>query len=153
MELKEALIRAVEEVFPLFGMNPKYVREEETPLLTSAADFNVLNSFAQTLQGNIIFGFERTRALKIASLTKGENLLALDLDSKITIGEIATLAVNIAIGKYKTVNTIYISSPVLITGDNIQTMISHVKATKLFFELQEDFVSVAYHIEQNEELM
>ena len=151
MEIKEAFIHSVTEVFPLFKMRPQFKYAEDKDLLSSADQVNILNSFSQTLRGNIVFGFSRSQALKIASLVKGMEVQSFDGEAKNAIGEIVTLAVKVAISKFKVVNSINISPPVVVMGDNIFLMISRVKTTKLVFQLDEDLLSVAYCIEQNNE--
>lgn len=150
MEIKEAFIRSVIEVFSLFRMKAQFLQEEEQSFLSSADQVNILNSFSHALKGNIVFGFSRSRALKIASLSKGQEVFNFDMEAKNAIGELTTLAMNLAISKFKAVNSIYISPPVLITGDEVFLMISGVKTTKLLFQLNnEDLLSVAYCIEES----
>ncbi len=146
--LKKAFIQSVSEVFPLFQMQPQYKEEMEDKFLTSAEDVNVLISFSHTLEGNIVFGFKKSRALKVASLVKGLDFSNLDQEAKSALGEIATLVSNLAIGKFQVVNTINISPPILISGDHIFLMISRVKTTKLYFELGDDRFSISYCVEQ-----
>jgi CheY-specific phosphatase CheX len=152
MEINEALIQSVAEVFPLFKMRPQLKYTEEKKLLSSADQVNVLNSFSQTLQGNIVFGFSRSQAIKIASIVKGKAVQSFDSESKTAIGEIVTLTVNVAISKFKVVNYINISPPMIVMGDNLFLMISRVKTTKIVFQLDDDLLSVAYCIEQNSEI-
>jgi CheY-specific phosphatase CheX len=152
MEINEALIQSIAEVFPLFKMKPQFKNIEEKKLLSSADQVNVLNSFSQTLQGNIVFGFSRAQGLRIASLVKGMAVQSFDSETKTAIGEIVTLSVNVAMSKFKVVNFINISPPMIVTGDNLFLMISRVKTTKLLFQLGDDLLSVAYCIEQNSEI-
>jgi CheY-specific phosphatase CheX len=148
MEIKEAIIKSIADVFPLYMMNPQFKSEEDRPYMSLADDVNVLSSFSHNLKGNIVFGFSLARALKIASLMKGEELQSLDREAKSTMNEITKFTVNLAISKFKAVNSIYISPPVLITGDGMNLMISIVKTTRLVFQIDEDFLSVAYYIEK-----
>ena len=118
----------------------------------SAGDHvNVLSSFSHTLKGNIVFGFSKARALKIASLFKGEELQVLDEEAKSTMNEITKLTVNLAIGKFKAVNSIFVSPPVLIIGDDMSLMISIVQTTRLIFQIDEDILSVSFYIEKSAE--
>ncbi len=149
MEIKDAFIQSITEFFPLFKMKPQFKYEAEEKLLSSADQVNVLNSFSQTLQGNIIFGFSKERALKIASLARGEMTEVFDKDAKNAIGEITTFIVNLAISKYKAINLINISPPVVISGNEVFLMISRAKTTKLVFQLDDDIFSMTYYIEQN----
>jgi CheY-specific phosphatase CheX len=152
MEFNEALIQSVIQVFPIFKMKPQFKYTEEKNILSSADQVNVLNSFSHTLQGNIVFGFSRSKALKIASIVKGMAVQSFDAEAKNAIGEIATLTVNVAMSKFKAIHFINISPPMIVIGDNLFLMISRVKTTKLLFQLGEDLMSVAYCIEQNSEL-
>jgi CheY-specific phosphatase CheX len=150
MELKESLIQAVTDVLPIFKLKPLYQYAKEEKFISAADQVNVLNSFSHTLQGNIVFGFSRARAIKIGSILKGIEVQTLDGDSKNAIGEIITLAVNVAMSKFKAINSIAISPPVFISGENIILMISRAKTTKLVFQLDDenDLLSVAYNVEQ-----
>jgi CheY-specific phosphatase CheX len=151
MELKDSFIQTMSEVMPIFKVKPHFKCEEEVEaqFLVSAEQMNVLNSFSHAFQGNIVFGFSRALALKIVSNVKGAAVPAIDDESQNTIGEIATLAVNVAMSKFKAINSIYISPPVFIGGENVISMISRVKTTKLFFQVEDDNdrISIAYYIE------
>lgn len=153
MELKESFIQAVTDVLPIFKLRPLYQYTKEEKFLSSADQVNVLNSFSQTLQGNIVFGFSKERALKIVSILKGKVVQTLDGEAKNAIGEITTLTVNVAMSKFKAINSIAISPPVFISGENVILMISRVKTTKLIFRLDDenDMLSVVYCIEQGNE--
>lgn len=153
MDTKEALkntfILAITEVMPLFQMCPVFHHEEERNFLDSADDVNVLISFSHTLEGNIVFGFQRESAIKVASLIRGITFTVLDMEAKNALGEVAALVSNIAISKYQIVNSINITPPILATGDNLFLMISRVKTTKLIFQNHSDQFSVSYCIEQS----
>lgn len=151
MKIKDAFVKSVQELFTLFNVSPQFIREEESEFLSSTDQVNILNSFSHTLKGNVVFGLSKSRALKMASLSIGREIETFNAEAKKTISDITTFAVNLAIGKFRVVNSIYISPPVLITGDNLFSMISRVKTTKLVFQLNEDFLSVAYCIEENSE--
>lgn len=150
MEIKESFILSITKVFPIFKMKPVFKYEEESPLFAPAGQVNILNSFSHTLEGNVVFGCSRPLGLKIASLAKGKETGILNDEAKRVIGDIVTLTVSVAISKYRSVNTIYISPPVFVTGDNVSFMISGVKTTRLVFQLDEALFSIVYSIEPKE---
>jgi Predicted inhibitor of MCP methylation, homolog of CheC len=153
MELKDSFIKAVADVMPIFKLRPSYQYTKEEQLFIAAEQINVLNSFSHTLQGNIVFGFSKARALKIASNLRGVEVHALDGAAKNAIGDITTLAVNVAISRFKAINSIAISPPTFICGENVLLMISRVKTTKLVFKIDgdSDLLSVAYYVEEGNE--
>jgi CheY-specific phosphatase CheX len=150
VEIKESVIQAVNDVLPIFKLRPQFQYEIEEQFLSSADQVNILNSFSHTLQGNIVFGFSRAQALKIGSVLRGSDVPTLDGETKKAIGEITTLAVNVAISKFKAIHSIAISPPVFICGENVFLMIGRVKTTKLIFQLNGDsqLFSIACSIEQ-----
>ena len=147
MELKEAFIRSTMEVFPIFRLKPQFRLEEEKNLLTVTDQVNILISFTHNLKGNIVFGLDKNAALKVASAMIARELQALDQEAKNALEEITNMIVSLAIGKHKVVNSIYFSSPILITGDNMSLLLSRVKSTKLTFQLKENYISLAYCIQ------
>lgn len=147
MEIKEAFIRSMMEVFPIFKLKPQFQREEVKNLLTATDQVNVLISFTHTLKGNIVFGLDKDAALKVASAMTGREVQVLDQDARNSLEEIANLIVSLAIGKHQVVSSIYFSSPLLVSGDNMSLLLSRVKSTKLVFQLKESFISLAYCIQ------
>jgi CheY-specific phosphatase CheX len=147
MEIKEAFIRSTMEVFPIFKLKPQFQHEEEKSLLTATDQVNILISFTHTLKGNIVFGLDKNAALKVASAMTGREVQILDQEAKNVLEEIANMIVSLAIGKHQVVSSIYFSSPLLITGDNMSLLLSRVKATKLIFQLKENYISLAYCIQ------
>ena len=153
MELRESFVRAVTDVLPIFKLRPLYQYTKEEKFLSPANQINILNSFSHTLKGNIVFGFSKARALTVASTLRGIVVQTLDGEAKNAIGEITTLVLNVAMSRYKAINSIAISPPVFISGENVFLMISRVKTTKLVFQLDgdSDLLSVSYYIEQGNE--
>lgn len=150
MDIKDSLIYAVNNVLPIFKIKPQYQYAVEENLLTSGNQVNVLNSFSHTLQGNIVFSFSNTQTLKIASTLQGTHVSVIDDEMKTAIGEITTLAVNVAMSKFKAIHSIAISPPIFISGENVLLMISRNRTTKLFFQLngESEMLSIAYCLEQ-----
>jgi CheY-specific phosphatase CheX len=153
MELRESFIQAVSDVLPIFKLRPLYQYTKEEKFLSSANQINILNSFSHALQGNIVFGFSKARALKVAATMKGALIQTLDNEAKNIIGEITTLTLNVAMSRYKAIHSIAISPPVFISGENVFLMISRVQTTKLVFQLDgdNDLLSIAYYVEQGNE--
>ncbi len=150
MDIKDSLIYAVNNVLPIFKIKPQYQYSVEENLLTSGNQVNVLNSFSHTLQGNIVFSFSNMQTLKIASTLQGTDVSVIDDEIKTAIGEITTLAVNVAMSKFKAIHSIAISPPIFISGENVLLMISRNRTTKLFFQLngESEMLSIAYCLEQ-----
>ncbi len=150
MDIKDSLIYAVNNVLPIFKIKPQYQYAVEENLLTSGNQVNVLNSFSHTLQGNIVFSFSNMQTLKIASTLQGTDVSVIDDEMKTAIGEITTLAVNVAMSKFKAIHSIAISPPIFISGENVLLMISRNRTTKLFFQLngESEMLSIAYCLEQ-----
>lgn len=150
MDIKDSLIYAVNNVLPIFKIKPQYQYAVEENLLTSGNQVNVLNSFSHTLQGNIVFSFSNMQTLKIASTLQGTDVSVIDDEIKTAIGEITTLAVNVAMSKFKAIHSIAISPPIFISGENVLLMISRNRTTKLFFQLngESEMLSIAYCLEQ-----
>ncbi len=150
MDIKDSLIYAVNNVLPIFKIKPQFQYAVEENLLTSGNHVNVLNSFSHTLQGNIVFSFSNIQTLRIASTLKGTDVSVIDDEMKTAIGEITTLAVNVAMSKFKAIHSIAISPPIFISGENVLLMISRNRTTKLFFQLngESEMLSIAYCLEQ-----
>ncbi len=150
MDIKDSLIYAVNNVLPIFKIKPQFQYAVEENLLTSGNQVNVLNSFSHTLQGNIVFSFSNIQTLRIASTLQGTDVSVIDDEMKTAIGEITTLAVNVAMSKFKAIHSIAISPPIFISGENVLLMISRNRTTKLFFQLngESEMLSIAYCLEQ-----
>lgn len=150
MEIKDSLIFAVTNVLPIFKLKPQFQYAIEENFLTSGNQINVLNSFSHTLQGNIVFSFSKDQILKLASALKGNDVSDLNDEIKTAIGEITTLAVNVAMSRYKAIHSIDISPPIFISGENVLLMISRIPTTKLFFQIdgENEMLSIAYCLEQ-----
>ncbi len=150
MEIKDSLIYAVNSVLPIFQLRPQFRYATLEHFLTSGNQVNILNSFSHTLQGNIVFSFSKSQTFKIASTLKGRDVSVLNDEIKTAIGEITTLAVNVAMSRFKAIHSIAISPPIFISGENVLLMISRSQTTKLFFQIngESDMLSIAYCLEQ-----
>lgn len=146
MDLKEALLKSMAEVCSLYGMEPQFQQDTEGSLLATD-QVNVMISFGPNPKGKITFGFNRARALKIATAMLGEEAESLDLKTGNILSEFATFITGLAIGKTAVIGAISFSAPIIITGTNVHAVISRLKVKQLVFQIDDDLLLLTYCIE------
>lgn len=148
MEIKEALTQAMQEVCRLYMLKSELRGEAVKSSLCSTEPINVLIGFSMSLRGNVVFGFNKSAAMKLVSVINGVENAAFDAKTKSSLGEFARFTLDLAISKSQMVKTVSLSPPIIVTGENIFLMIGQVKTVQLAFGLDEDLVSVSYYLEQ-----
>jgi len=146
MDLKEALMKSMAEVCSLYGMTPQFQQETEGSLMATD-QVNVMISFGPNPKGKITFGFNLTRALKIAAAMLGEEVESFNLKARTILSEFATFNTSLAIGKTAVFGAISFSAPIIITGTNVHAVISRLKAKQLVFQIEDDLMLLTYCIE------
>lgn len=146
MEIKEAFVKAVLEVFSLYGIEGDFTGTVEENLLKTN-DVNVMISFGQNPKGKAIFGLSRNRVLDIASAMLGQEVETLDAASKNVIGEFVTFVTSLAIGKTAVMGSMYFSAPVIVTGSNVYLMVSRQKTVQLVFQMHDDEMYLTFCLE------
>lgn len=148
MEFKEALRHSVQEIFSMMNLQPELKHEAEESSLTSASEINALVGFNYSLKGNIVFGLDKNTAIKIAKSMTGEELNTVDAKVKNTVGDVAKLVTDLALGKLNINSSIYFTPPpTLVTGENVFLMISRTRSQRLSFCTNNLEFSIAYSIE------
>jgi CheY-specific phosphatase CheX len=146
MELREAFIKAVLEVYALYTIQGEFKQIAEENMLATH-DVNVMISFAPNPKGKVICGFSRKGALQIAAAMLGREVLSLDTAAYNAMGEFITFITSLAIGKTAVIGSMYFSVPVIVTGTNVYLMISRQKSSQLVFQMPDDEMLLAYCIE------
>lgn len=148
MELKEALRHSVQEIFTMMNLKPDLKQEAEESSLTSASEINAVVGFNFLFKGNIVFGLDKNAAIKIAKSMTGEELNTVDTKVKNTVGDVAKLITDLALGKLNINSSIYFTPPpTLVTGENVFLMISRTRSQRLSFRIDDLDFSIAYSIE------
>lgn len=148
MELKEALCRSMKEIFTMLNLKSELMREVEEPSLTSVSDINALVGFNYGIKGNIVFALNKTSALFITAAMTGEGSDIVDSKVKNTVGDLAKIVTDLALGKLNINSSIYFTPPpTVITGENVFLLISRTRSKCLLFRINNSELSVAYSLE------
>ncbi len=148
MELKDALQRSVQEIFTMLNLQPELKQEFEEASLTSASEINALVGFNYSLKGNIVFALDKNAALTITAAMTGEKPSTIDFKVKNTIGDVAKLVTDLALGKLNINSSIYFTPPpTLVTGENVFLLISRTSSERLSFQINNAEFSIAYSLE------
>lgn len=147
MDLKQGLIDASMEIFPQFAMSPYFQGDVEENQLASANQVNILIGFSGGLTGNLVIGFNKPTALKIASSMMKSEVNSLDIIAWSAIGEITTMIAGNAMAKAGGEKKISLSPPTVITGERIFLLISRLKSSKLSFRLDCNLFNISFCLE------
>lgn len=147
MELKEAISRAISEVFKLYRMEPHFPLETVEFPASVEDQICLLISFSQVLKGKVVFKFDKSLGEKIVS-SVSETSVESDYETvKSVLGEIFSFTSVLALGKYGAAKNVPLLSPILIKGQNLSLMISRLKTNNLVFQLFNGYVSVTFCLE------
>lgn len=148
MDFSNAFVSTVEEVMPMFGLTPVFQGEVEEAVLTSANQVNVLIGLSDGVKGNVMVGFKKATALRIASaMMCGMEIMELDDLSESAVGEMFNMFVGGALVRLQSETPINFSPPTIAIGEKMFLMISRVSSKKLNFKLDNDTFNVAFSIE------
>lgn len=148
MELKEALCRSVKEIFTMLNLKPELKEVVEEPSLTSAAEVNALVGFNYSIKGNVVFALDKTTARQVTEAMTGADPGGDESKMKNTIGDVAKLVTDLALGKLKINSAIYFTPPpTLVTGEDVFLLISRTQAKRLLFQINNAEFSIAYSLE------
>lgn len=148
MDVSKAFVSAVESIMPMFGMEPVFQGEAEEAVLTSANQVNVIIGFTDGLKGNVMVGFKKSTALRVAeSMMSGMEVKELDDVSESAVAEMVNMFVGGALGRLESKETLNFSPPTIAIGERMFLMISRVRSRKLNFKLGDDLFNVAVAIE------
>lgn len=148
MELKEALCRSVKEIFTMLNLKPELKEVVEEPSLTSAAEVNALVGFNYSIKGNVVFALDKTTARQVTEAMTGADPGGDESKMKNTIGDVAKLVTDLALGKLKINSAIYFTPPpTLVTGEDVFLLISRTQAKRLLFQINDAEFSIAYSLE------
>lgn len=148
MELKEALCRSAQEIFAMLNLQPELKQETEETSLTSAFEVNALVGFNNTIKGNVVFALDKKAALKVMTAMTGEDQNVVDSKVKNTVGDLAKIITDLALGKLNTTGSIYFTPPpTLVTGENVFLIISRTRAKRLSFQINNAKFSIAYSLD------
>lgn len=149
MDVKEAIIKNVNEVFLSFGLTAQLQSEKEEPDLISAEQVNILAGFTNVAKGTVVLGLNKDLALQIvAAMMRSGPVAVLDEVGKSGLTEILTMIIGNAFGVAKPEIVTTISPPTLVIGNNIFLILNRLKSHKLLFNLNGNPFSIAYCIEQ-----
>lgn len=148
MDMKEGFVFAVDHIIQMFGLKTAYQGETVEEVLTSANQVNILIGLTDGLKGNVVVGFKRSTALKIASsMMGGIPLESLDCLAESAVGEMANMFVGTALGKMESETPVTFSPPTIVTGDRMFLMISRIKSKKLSFKIDDEAFNIAFCVE------
>ncbi len=103
MDIKQAFIKAVNEVLPMYGMTVSLLGAVEESVLSSANQVNVVMGLSDGIRGNVIIGFKKTTAFLIASkMMGGIEIAELNELTESAIGEMGNMFAGYALGKIDT---------------------------------------------------
>ena len=147
MNLSEALIQAVAEIGPMFGMTPRFRREEEEQHLTSANQVNILIGFSNSRTGNMVLELDRNTALfLISAMMGGAVVTGLDDMARSALGEILNMIAGTTFRKIQSDEITDLSPPTIVTGNNVFLLISRLKSNKVHFGLDNPDADSAFTI-------
>ncbi len=148
MELKEALCRSAQEIFAMLNLQPELKQETEEPSLTSAFEVNALVGFNNSIKGNVVFALDKKAALKVTTAMIGEDQSVVNTKVKNTVGDLAKIITDLALGKMNINSSIYFTPPPsLVTGENLFLLISRTRSKRLLFQINNAEFSIAYSLE------
>lgn len=148
MELKEALCRSVQEIFNMLNLSPELKQVVEEPSLTSASEVNALVGFNYSIIGNIVFALDKNTARQVTAAMTGAEPGEDESKVKKTIGDVAKLVTDLALGKMNINSSIYFTPPpTLVTGEDVFLLISRTQAKRLLFHINNVEFSIAYSLE------
>lgn len=148
MELKEALVRSVQDVFSMFGLSSEFQGESEETHLTSADQVNILLGFNDSMRGSLVLGMGKPSALQLISIMMGGmEVSELDDLAKSGLGEFANMFAGTAFGKIQTTGIVSLTPPTMVTGGNMFLMISRVRALRLMFEFGGQPLHISFCVE------
>jgi len=148
--LKDCIVPACAELFPMFGIEHKFLCELSESTFNSAEEINILAGLTQNLNGSIVIGMPKKAAfIIISAMMGGMEVTEMDMMSKSALCEMTNmLAAKIAANAANIVGGLVdISTPTLITGENMMMMISKVPSKKVFFKLGDSKFNVSYALE------
>jgi len=148
--LKDCIVSACNEILPMFGLEYKFLCELPESTFNSAEEINILAGLTQNLNGSIVIGMPKKAALKIISaMMGGMEVAEMDMMAKSAICELTNmLAAKIAANAANIIGGLVdISTPTLITGENMMMMISKVPSKKVFFKFGDTKFNISYALE------
>ncbi|OGI02641.1 MAG: hypothetical protein A2Y25_03115 [Candidatus Melainabacteria bacterium GWF2_37_15] len=146
--LKDPLVQTCTELFPMFGLEHRFMCELPENSLNSGEKVNVIAGLTNGLKGNIVLGLTKEAAFEIVSkMMGGTQISDLDMIAKSALSEFMVMLCGNTVGKIGVKEIIDVSPPTLVTGDNVFLMISKAPSKKLFFKLGETKFNIAYCLE------
>ena len=148
MELKEAICRSVQEIFTMLNFRPELKQVIEEPSLTSASEVNALVGFNYSIKGNIVFALDKNTARQVTAAMTGSDPGEDDSKVKNSIGDVAKIVTDLALGKMNINSSIYYTpAPTLVTGENVFLLISRTQSKRLSFQIDNAEFSIAYSLD------
>jgi len=146
--LKEPILNACNDIFPMFGLEHKFLCELAEQSLNSAENINILIGLTHGLKGNIVLGLSDDAAIKIISaMMGGSQVNEIDMMAKSALCEFMNILCGNMISKMTSDELIDISPPTLATGKNMYLLISKAPSKKIFFKFGETRFYIAYCLE------
>lgn len=143
MDIRNAIIESMVEIFQMFGLNISLKEEIEEGHQFSGEQVNVLIGLADGIKGNAIMVFKKHSASKIVSaMMGGMEVKEFDFMAQSALGELANMTLGSAIMKLRSDTTINLSPPTVAVGEGMLLTVSGDNATKFVFNLNEDMFSV-----------
>lgn len=147
-QLKDALIASMGEVLPMFGLQFEYLGESEIDKLESASQVNIITGIRIGNGKNMVFGMDKSVALKIVSaMMGGMEITQLDDMTKSALGEMMNMLMGSTIGKLTLNEVVEVSPPTIVTGKRLFIMVSRTKSHKLAFKIGDSTFNFSFSLD------
>lgn len=143
MDINKSIIEAVSEMFQMFGLSVSFIEEIEEAHQFTGEEVNVLVGLADGLKGNIVLGFKKSTAVNIVSaMMGGMEVFELDFMAKSALGELANMTIGSAVMKLMWSETINLSPPTVVIGEDMTLTVSGNHSLRLKFNLSDEIFSI-----------
>ena len=104
--------------------------------------------FNYSIIGNIVFALDKNTARQVTAAMTGAEPGEDESKVKKTIGDVAKLVTDLALGKMNINSSIYFTPPpTLVTGEDVFLLISRTQAKRLLFHINNVEFSIDYSLE------
>ncbi len=145
--LKDNFVVIFNQLFSSLGIEHKFMCEVPESSLNSVSEYSVLVGISGSYEGNIMFGFTKEPAIAMTAALMGtKNVNTIDFNVKAALADLFYDFAERVVSMSMAEESILLSNPAFITGQEMKAVISKAPAINLFFKIKGEKFSVSYYL-------
>ena len=149
-DAKTNVIEVFNGISNYLNFDGKFINEVPLSTLSNALQHNVLVGVSGSMRGNIMFSCN-SKVFKVlaGSMTGVSDIDETDIFNTSAVVDLFTEFCKRLVNMFDKHENIFLASPISISGNAIQAMISQVPSINLFFKVNDERLAIAYYLEEN----